>query len=69
MQSGARPEEAAAEMIVLDDWRQIDAWCQRLGCSATDLANAIGDVGFSVASVRERLRELRSERAPGGAAS
>lgn len=50
------------EVIVLEDSHQIDVWCERLDCSAADLANAIGDVGFSVDGVRERLRELKYER-------
>lgn len=50
------------EVIVLRDSHQIDVWCERLDCTAADLANAIGDVGFSVASVRQRLLEFRSER-------
>ncbi|HEX2542764.1 MAG TPA: DUF3606 domain-containing protein [Caldimonas sp.] len=62
MKSGTHREEAVQELIVLDDSRQIDVWCERLGCTAADLANAIGDVGFSAAKVRERLVELRSGR-------
>jgi hypothetical protein len=54
--------EVDHELIVLADSHQIDVWCERLDCTAADLANAIGDVGFAVASVRERLRELKSER-------
>ena len=55
-------EDVAQDLIVLDDSHQIDVWCERLGCTAADLANAIGDVGFSSACVRERLREMKSER-------
>jgi hypothetical protein len=47
---------------VLGDSEQIDRWCRELGCTAADLANAIGDVGFSAASVREQLLKLRSDR-------
>lgn len=55
-------QDVAQDLIVLGDSQQIDVWCERLGCTAADLANAIGDVGFSAACVRERLRELKSER-------
>jgi hypothetical protein len=64
MKSGARLEEAAHEVIVLNDSQQIDVWCERLGCTAADLANAIGDVGFSASLVRERLLELRAAARP-----
>jgi hypothetical protein len=62
MDSGTRREEVVEDVIVLADSQQIDLWCERLGCTAADLANAIGDVGFSAANVRERLSEMRSER-------
>ena len=54
--------EVDHDLIVLEDSHQIDVWCGRLDCTAADLANAIGDVGFSVAHVRERLRELKAGR-------
>ena len=62
MSCGIHRGEGDHEVIVLEDSHQIDVWCERLDCTAADLANAIGDVGFSVASVRERLREFKSER-------
>jgi hypothetical protein len=62
MNSATHREEVDHDVIVLDDSHQIDVWCERLACSAADLANAIGDVGFSAASVRQRLVELKSQR-------
>lgn len=54
-----RPRSAATDEIVLSDSSQIDFWCEKLGCTAAELANAIGDVGFSAAAVEEHLRQLR----------
>ena len=54
-----RPRPAAPDEIVLTDSSQIDFWCEKLGCTAAELANAIGDVGFSAAAVEEQLRKLR----------
>ncbi len=54
-----RPLRAAADEIVLTDSTQIDFWCEKLGCTAAELANAIGDVGFSAAAVEAHLRLLR----------
>ena len=60
-----RPRPAATDEIVLSDSSQIDFWCEKLGCTAAELANAIGDVGFSAAAVEEHLRKLRLPPQPG----
>jgi hypothetical protein len=59
------PRPTLPDEIVLSDSGQIDFWCARLGCSAAELANAIGDVGFSAAAVEEHLRKLRLPSQPG----
>jgi hypothetical protein len=58
MKSSSQRDTTLQDLIVLDDSHQIDVWCERLGCTAAELANAIGDVGFSAASVKMRLHEM-----------
>ena len=36
---------------------EIQYWCDRLGCTAAQLGNAIGQVGYSAARVRELLED------------
>jgi hypothetical protein len=66
MKSSSQRDTTLQDLIVLDDSHQIDVWCERLGCTAAELANAIGDVGFSAANVKMRLHEMRSERLQAG---
>ena len=56
-------EDPADGDISIADSAEIDRWCVLLGCTAAELGNAIGLVGYSAARVREYL--ARGEDEPG----
>jgi hypothetical protein len=41
--------------ISISRGEEIQFWCDRFGCSAAELGNAIGQVGYSVERVRALL--------------
>jgi hypothetical protein len=58
-------EDPANGDISIADSAEIDRWCVLLGCTAAELGNAIGVVGYSVARVREYLAAGKGEPGAG----
>jgi uncharacterized protein DUF3606 len=50
----AHPNDQGA-LISVTRWEDIRAWCERLGCTAAELGNAVGQVGHSAERVRAFL--------------
>ena len=59
MQEQPKGVDSGQEDISLAKYPEITAWCEILGCSEVQLAEAIAAVGYSAASVRAYLSGSR----------
>jgi len=51
--------------LISISYPDITEWCERLGCSEVQLAEAIGAVGYCAARVAEYLARQASQGPPG----
>jgi len=60
----AHPNDEGAQISV-SGWDEIQGWCERLGCTAAELGNAVGQVGYSAERVRAFLAAGGAEQRGG----